>query len=295
MKEYIYEVAGCCFSVLLPAEWDVERLLPSFRVFEVREVQSSEFLFRLEIMDVPRFSLEETAEVIEESVNDMGYVRVLDAGKNLQIEISYDESHKRNHFLVVNRNFTEGKAFILYNENSAGIALTSMLRMLFAQTLIRHKGVSIHASCVTRNGKGYLFLGKSGTGKSTHSEQWMHAFSDCSLLNDDNPAIRLIGDEVRVYGTPWSGKKSCYKAESYPVRGIVRLYQSPGNQFIPVEDTLAFSTLLPSCSVFRDDMQLQNLLFDLLVEVVERVSIGILKCLPNKEAANLCYKSLSDV
>ena len=295
MKEYIYKVADGCFSVVLPAAWEVEALLASFHSFKVSSSQPSDRLFRLELTEKPIPSLTETAETIEETCNDLGHVRVLDAGKKLQIEISYDDLQQRRHVLVVNREFTEGKAFILSQEPSASIALSSMLRMLFAQTIIRHKGISVHASCVTRNGKGYLFLGKSGTGKSTHSEQWMQTFPDCRLLNDDNPAIRLIDDEVRVFGTPWSGKKPCYKAESYPVGGIVRLYQATVNQFVPMDDTLAFSTLLPSCSVFRRDINLQNVLFDLLVEVVERVPMGILKCLPDREAARLCYENLRDV
>ena len=295
MKEYIYKVADGCFSVVHPAAWEVEALLPSFHPFKVSNLLPSGRLFRLELTEKPIPSLTETAETIGETCNDLGHVRVLDAGKKLQIEISYDDLQQRKHVLVVNREFTEGKAFILSQEPSASIALSSMLRMLFAQTIIRHKGISIHASCVTRNGKGYLFLGKSGTGKSTHSEQWMQTFPECRLLNDDNPAIRLIDNEVWVFGTPWSGKKPCYKAESYPVGGIVRLYQAAVNQFIPMDDTLAFSTMLPSCSVFRKDIQLHNVLFDLLVEVVERVPMGILKCLPDREAARLCYENLSTI
>ena len=58
----------------------------------------------------------------------------------------------------------------------------------------------IHASVTMKDGKGYLFLGKSGTGKSTHSQLWLKHIPGTELLNDDNPAVRLINDEVIVYG-----------------------------------------------------------------------------------------------
>lgn len=62
-----------------------------------------------------------------------------------------------------------------------------MLRILYAQAALGRDAVSVHASCASLKGRGYLFLGKSGTGKSTHSRQWLEAFPDCRLLNDDNP------------------------------------------------------------------------------------------------------------
>lgn len=67
----------------------------------------------------------------------------------------------------------------------------------------------MHASVVaTETGKGYLFLGKSGTGKSTHTGLWLQQFSDCHLLNDDNPIVHVdsLGKQATVFGSPWSGK-----------------------------------------------------------------------------------------
>jgi hypothetical protein len=35
-------------------------------------------------------------------------------------------------------------------------------------------------------------LGKSGTGKSTHSRLWLDYVEGSELLNDDNPVVRII-------------------------------------------------------------------------------------------------------
>ena len=103
-----------------------------------------------------------------------------------------------------------------------GEVLSSMLRILYAQAALVRDAVSVHASCVSLEGRGYLFLGRSGTGKSTHARRWLEAFPGCHLLNDDNPVLRVEDGTVTAYGTPWSGKTPCYRNEYAPVAGIVR-------------------------------------------------------------------------
>lgn len=89
-------------------------------------------------------------------------------------------------------------------------------------------------------------MGKSGTGKSTHSLLWMKYIQGTELLNDDNPTLRIVDGKVYAYGTPWSGKTPCYKSLSYPVGGMVRLKQAPVNRFVRQQEVEAFIAL------FRD-------------------------------------------
>ena len=176
-----------------------------------------------------------------------------------------------------------------------GEALSSMLRILYAQAALVRDAVSVHASCVSLEGRGYLFLGRSGTGKSTHARRWMEAFPGCRLLNDDNPVLRVEDGTVTAYGTPWSGKTPCYRNECAPVAGIVRLQQSPQNRFTPLCGPEAFAALLPSCSAVRRDARLQDALHDTLVRVAGLVPVGWLECLPDREAARLCLEELNQI
>lgn len=77
----------------------------------------------------------------------------------------------------------------------------------------------IHASTIRYRGKAVMFLGESGTGKSTHSRMWLENIEGSTLLNDDAPAVRISADSTTAYGTPWSGKTPCYRAEHYPPGG----------------------------------------------------------------------------
>ena len=85
---------------------------------------------------------------------------------------------------------------------------------------------------VIQAGNGYAFLGKSGTGKSTHSQLWLRYLEGYELLNDDHPIIRLVNDEVIIYGSPWSGKTPCYKNKQARLKAVVRLEQASENKII---------------------------------------------------------------
>ena len=101
-------------------------------------------------------------------------------------------------------------------------AVDNAAMLVFAFATADRQTLLFHSSVTVREGKAYMFLGHSGTGKSTHSRQWLTAFEDAWLLNDDNPAVRLMeSGEVWVYGTPWSGKTACYKNEKAPVQALV--------------------------------------------------------------------------
>lgn len=91
-----------------------------------------------------------------------------------------------------------------------------------------HGVVSLHAAAISHRGQGVLFLGESGTGKSTHARLWCRHIAATELLNDDSPFIRLQpAGAPLVYGSPWSGKSPCYRPLRLPIAAIVRLEQGP--------------------------------------------------------------------
>lgn len=285
-NNYIYQVAGFRFSVQVPAGLDIQTLLPSFRAFRCEE-EGGDLLFRLEAHHA---SLPEDATAVlwEESANDMGFSRLLRTADGYRVMLRYTEQGA-THVMRTDRRFTEAQAAIDWSDPFAGQVLVSMLRMVYSQAVVYHRAISIHASVVQLGGRGYLFMGKSGTGKSTHSALWMQAFEGCELLNDDNPTLRLMGDEVWVYGTPWSGKTPCYKNKRYPLAAMVRLRQAKTNRFVEQTDVAAFITVLPGCSVVRKDAEQYDTLCATLVELTGTVKVGTLDCLPDRKAAFLCW------
>lgn len=55
----------------------------------------------------------------------------------------------------------------------------------------------LHAAVVSHAGRGFAFAAKSGTGKSTHVVQWMHALGDdVTVVNGDKPILRWRSGEA---------------------------------------------------------------------------------------------------
>lgn len=155
---------------------------------------------------------------------------------------------------------------------------------------------AVHSSVIVWNGEAVMFLGESGTGKSTHTRLWRENILGATLLNDDSPFIRAEDGKVMVYGSPWSGKTPCYKDECYPLRAIVRLSQAPHNKIFRQKGAQAIGALLPSLPpAFAYDAKLEDWTLSLLSEVVSQVPIYHLECLPDADAARLSHKTVFEL
>ena len=165
---------------------------------------------------------------------------------------------------------------------------------LFGVAALSKQTVSIHASAVTLQGKTILFLGESGTGKSTHTDLWLRYIPNTKLLNDDSPFIRIETDcSIQVYGSPWSGKTPCYKNMHTPVAAFVRLSQAPHNRIQRLKGIDAIGALYPSCPYFFSiDKRLSDDVYTLLSAVLGKLPVYQLECLPNIDAAQLVYNTL---
>lgn len=165
--------------------------------------------------------------------------------------------------------------------------------VLFNLAALRRNTVAIHASAIRYRGCGVLFLGESGTGKSTHSRLWRENIPGTALLNDDSPVLGIADGTVRVWGSPWSGKVPCYRNESSPVAAIVRLVQAPENRIRRLAPIEAFCALFPSTPpAFIRDPRLQDALCTLLGQVIELVPVYRLACRPDADAARLACKTI---
>lgn len=152
----------------------------------------------------------------------------------------------------------------------------------------------MHASVIKKDDRAYLFLGKSGTGKSTHSRLWLEHIPGCELLNDDNPIVhynKKTGKAI-AYGSPWSGKTPCYKNISAPVGAFVRLEQAPENDIKREGAARAFAFLLPSCSCLKEAEALNNGIIETVKRLAANQPVYHLKCLPDRAAAELCFSNV---
>ena len=193
--------------------------------------------------------------------------------------------------LVVDKDFRD--ASLLLHGAADTFALNNALMLLYAFSSARHGALQMHASVVMNGGFGYLFLGPSGTGKSTHSSLWLKHIPGTELLNDDNPILRLLPDgSARVYGSPWSGKTPCYKQMYVPAGAVVRIRQAPHNAISRLAPIGAYASLMASASSFRPFKELAEAWHRTLEGLVAALPCYTLECLPDRDAAELCYRTV---
>ena len=288
MRTYRFVVGDLPFDCELPEALEVAKVLPSFGPFFQKE-PSGEADFKMTAVD----SIEDEADWIpsEQFCNDLGAVQLYRKGKLFLVELGYPSTEEKERLWMDVENGI-ARVSVNWESSYAAQALTSMARIMYSQRVLLRKGFSIHASTVIKEGVAYLFLGKSGTGKSTHSRWWMQEWPEVELLNDDNPIVRIVDEQIWVYGSPWSGKTPCYKQKRVPLKGLVRLEQAPMNQWTTVKGVKAWAAVFPSCAVMMEDSCLYQALQETLDRVVSQVKVGRLKCLPNGEAARLSEHNL---
>ena len=155
-------------------------------------------------------------------------------------------------YFVMNKDYTEGEYYpcpriggrtTLFQVNTS-----LMIQYTFATAGLGT--LLLHASVTRYEGRGNLFFGVSGTGKSTHSRLWHEFVPGSDLMNDDNPIIRYEGGRFLVYGSPWSGKTLCYRNVVAPVNALVRLEQFPENRISRLEPLQAYASVTSCRSSF---------------------------------------------
>lgn len=271
-----YKVAGHTFAVSGRAE-----IFEQMKNYEPFECEGGE----------PLFSLTEDSGAVPEYTEvfrqEESWPRIICGHDALGNDVF--EFRGRTKFwgcLICSKDYREGRLFLTGRKSE--LVLDSALRLMFDLATAGKGTLCIHAAVVSCGGKGYLFLGPSGTGKSTHAQLWLKHFEGTELVNDDNPVVR----GGVVYGSPWSGKTPCYRNVSVPIGGIVRLSQAPYNEIRRLSGIEAYVDLAESVGGKVWDSRIAEGLHQTENKLASTVPMWHLECLPDEAAARLCHDTI---
>ncbi|MBI3667922.1 MAG: hypothetical protein HY236_17115 [Acidobacteria bacterium] len=162
-------------------------------------------------------------------------------------------------------------------------SIDAVLRIVHTLLLARQGGFLLHAASAVRNGRAFLFSGRSGAGKTTLSRL---APPDVTLLTDEISYVRPQSEGAasgyRAFGTPFAGELARVGENlSAPVAALYFLAQGPENRLEPVPAAEAARTLLENILFFAEDPELVKLVFQSACEFVSKVPLHRLVFLPD--------------
>lgn len=287
-----FKVAGHCFIVEMPDRYPLWDLMGQYAPFEVDRADG-DAIFSLEWAAALPEREKTPVYVAAPEEEGQSRIELYRTGDGWRFEMAPTAKARTCCVLETDEAYTRARFSVVPERRNVLFALNNSLMILYAFRTAGMGTLEMHASVVMRDGKGYLFLGKSGTGKSTHSRQWLECFPGTELLNDDNPVIRVGTDGgIRVCGSPWSGKTPCYRNLDVPVGAVVRIRQSPENRATRLSVVEAYASLYSSCSGLKAERSIADGLHATLEQVVTRVPCFVLDCRPDHEAAEVCYEAV---
>ena len=166
------------------------------------------------------------------------------------------------------------------------------IQRAFAETLFDRDILLLHGSAVAVDGKGYLFMARSGTGKSTHTRLWRELFGERAvMINDDKPFVAVTAEGVTIFGSPWSGKHGLDSNIAVPLRGICLLERGGEDRIRPISPQEA-QPMLQKQSYCPLDGGKEEKFHSLLDALGSKVPIYRMECTKNISAAQVASAAM---
>lgn len=290
MKRGIYEVAGHVFALEMDSQTPMWEHLPNYTPFAIEDGVPGFTLSVNEDLEVP----EEMKAVYKgEVLPEEPKLNLYRHGDEWWVEMAPFGNMDAVAWLRMNNTFTTGELKILELRRFGRFAIDNSLMLMFAFFTSDKNTLEMHASVIANGGRAYMFIAKSGTGKSTQSRMWLENIEGSELLNDDNPIVRIMEDgSIRAFGSPWSGKTPCYRNMNVPVGGIVRIRRCSENRITRLSKLESYASLMSSCSGFRGVPSMADGLHSSIAKIVTDIPCYVLDCRPDPESAKVCHEGV---
>ncbi|MDO8269576.1 MAG: hypothetical protein Q7T54_02795 [Candidatus Levybacteria bacterium] len=167
------------------------------------------------------------------------------------------------HFFVYHYKETSSTSATGYYQMSIS-QFEIMLSNILYKLLTKNNGFGIHASAVEIQGKAYIFLGKSGAGKSTISQFLGKKFR---ILSDDLIFIRKINKSFFAFQTPFMERNVLVVKSPFPtlLSKIFFLRKNNHTSLLKIKDNKSLhNKILKSVRIGDNEVSLSKTINQLL-------------------------------
>ncbi len=162
--------------------------------------------------------------------------------------------------------------------------------VMVAHLLGRGRGVELHGcGIIDRDGRGQLFVGQSGAGKTTTAQVWLSE-GDYEIVSDDRVIVRFVDGEWRMFGTPWHGEAKLSSPVSAPLGAIHLLVQASRTELVSLPPAQAAATLFGCTFPPFYDAGAVAFTLECLDRIVRDLPVRALRFLPDRSVID-CIRS----
>lgn len=184
-------------------------------------------------------------------------------------------------FLFANKDWSEATSYLLPESNADYTLPLAAICSRFSY----YNALLAHSSFVIYRGKGIVFTGYSGVGKTTQAELWAK-YMDAEIVNGDKVLIRETGGRFYAYGLPWKGSSEYCLNKKAELCGVVVLRQSEKNRITRLDEA-ATEYFMPHIFLPHWDKECLNSALDTFDKLIGNVPVYLLECRPDEEAVEI--------
>jgi hypothetical protein len=134
--------------------------------------------------------------------------------------------------------------------------------------LLPQRGFLLHGATVVRDGRAYIFFGRSGAGKSTVAS----LSPEGSVLTDEISLLRYSDGCWQAHGTPfWGEFRAAGINRLFPIAGLYLLKQASDDRAEPLSLKEALRALLPCVLFFTAEKRAHETLLRTLMGLIEEI------------------------
>ena len=239
-------------------------------------INIGEHYFHIETDSLKMFNtmIDDFASLNHQNIKPDMYINIHDgfgeAFQNYDVTIEKDENfitYRRADYLIqIDSNYKYAEVFV-----HAELALQHALLNLYSSFIVHiNWGLLIHSSCVIDNGKGHIFSGHSGAGKSTAAK----LSHPRSLLSDEATLVKISPKEIIIYDSPFRSEIKKSGNELLTSLGSIQLLkQSLQNKRTILKKADALLQLIDKVFFWTNDSIESKQIIQLLQLLVQNVPV----------------------
>jgi radical SAM protein with 4Fe4S-binding SPASM domain len=233
----VFELAGMTIHVNAEIPLNADTFGKCFDTFRKDSAEGTDHLFISHHVSLPNLNKIKSAQRVYQRSPWAIYRLGLSW---IYLVLGRKKIYSKAHIVAVfNQNYTRVRIFhknedLIRRSNLAALTGFPSDQIMMSRVLADREGCYLHSSGLILNGQGFLFVGRSGAGKSTIVKMLKN---HGVVLSDDRNIVRYWPDGHYVHGTWSHGEVPLVSNSKAPLKAIFFLEKARKNKMIPVTDS----------------------------------------------------------